>query len=91
MTSTVPGPEFEKVIAPLLEATGPLPHGRLNTGGLSTRPKKQDSRYLKCTCAECGYTVRVTRKWLEVGAPQCPEHGDLIPEGMEGTCTRAAA
>ena len=24
-------------------------------------------------------------------AAQRPEHGDLIPEGMEGTCTRAAA
>jgi hypothetical protein len=91
MRSTVRGPEFEQAIAPLLLAVGPLPHGRLNAGGLSTRPKKQDSRYLKATCEECGYTVRVIRKWLEIGLPKCPEHGDLVPDGVDGACTRHAA
>ena len=90
MKSTVPGPAFERAIAPLLEANRPLPHGRLNTGGLSTRPKKQDARYLKCVCPECCYTVRVTRKWLEIGAPLCPEHGEMVAEGIEA-CTRDAA
>ncbi len=35
--------------------------------------KKAGSRLVKCECAECGYVVRTTRKWLdEVGAPLCP-------------------
>jgi hypothetical protein len=33
---------------------------------------KAGSRLIKCECPNCSYTVRVTRKWLEVGAPTCP-------------------
>jgi hypothetical protein len=43
----------------------------------SSRPKKQTTRLHKICCAECGYTVRVTAKWLEVGPPHCPEHGAM--------------
>ncbi|KXV33151.1 hypothetical protein AD940_14375 [Gluconobacter thailandicus] len=43
----------------------------------SNRPKKQDARLIKATCPMCGYTVRVTRKWLEIGPPHCPEHGAM--------------
>lgn len=40
-------------------------HERLN--------EKQGTRLLKCQCATCGYTVRVTRKWLGLaGPPICP-------------------
>jgi hypothetical protein len=35
--------------------------------------KKQTTRLLKCECAECGYTARVTAKWIkDSGAPMCP-------------------
>jgi hypothetical protein len=35
--------------------------------------KPQGTRLLKAECGECGYTVRVTKKWLEAkGAPICP-------------------
>lgn len=40
-------------------------------------PKKQSTRLLKCECETCGYTVRTTAKWLEVGPPHCPEHGAM--------------
>ena len=41
-------------------------------------PKKQSSRLLKAECESCGYTVRVTRKWVDqVGAPHCPTHGEM--------------
>jgi hypothetical protein len=84
MTATVPGPEFEAAIKPILKAAGPLPHGRLNTGGLkdeegkpeTTGPKKQTKRHIKCKCSRCGYVARTSRKWLDkVGAPHCPQHG----------------
>lgn len=42
-------------------------------GGAGKGTKKAGSRLVKCECAECGYVVRTTRKWLdEVGAPLCP-------------------
>lgn len=36
--------------------------------------KKQvgGTRLLKVECLECGYVVRVTQKWLDVGNPVCP-------------------
>ena len=34
---------------------------------------KQSTRLIKCECAECGYTMRTTTKWIEtLGAPLCP-------------------
>lgn len=45
--------------------------------GESTRPKKQTTRLKKAECSQCGYTVRVTQRWLEVGPPGCPQHGPM--------------
>lgn len=51
-------------------------------GPTSSAPKKQSTRLLKCVCKadDCGYTVRVTAKWLEVGPPHCPLHGAMEAE-----------
>lgn len=39
---------------------------------------KQETRMRKVQCATCGYTARVTAKWLRLGAPLCPQsHGPL--------------
>ena len=46
-------------------------------GGSSNAKKKQSTRLKKCACSQCGYTVRVTAKWLEVGPPHCPLHGAM--------------
>lgn len=76
MRATTPGDAFLAVVAPILDAVGPLPHARLDTAGKSTAPKKQTTRLLKCECTACGYTVRTARKWLEqAGAPLCPIEG----------------
>lgn len=47
-------------------------------------PTKQSTRLLKAVCQanqdgqQCGYTVRVTRKWVDqLGAPPCPVHGPM--------------
>jgi hypothetical protein len=81
MTSTSAGAGFIALVAPILAAAGPLPHARLNLSGLTTKPKKQTSRLLKCECGECHYVARVARKWIdEKGAPNCPEHGPMIAE-----------
>ncbi|GAB3437541.1 hypothetical protein [Actinophytocola sediminis] len=47
-------------------APAPTP-GRVHSG-----PTKQSTRMLKVVCAQDGYTVRTTAKWLEIGYPACP-------------------
>lgn len=88
MTATTPGPAFIEAVRPMLEEVGPLPHARLGIGA-SNAPKKQPTRLLKAACPECGYTVRITRLWLEkAGAPHCPAHGEMVaalPENDGGT------
>lgn len=54
-------------------------------GASSSNAKpKQKTRLLKCICSECGYTVRTTAKWLEVGPPHCPMHGAMDTDGSDG-------
>ena len=87
MRATTPGEAFLAAITPILAAAGPLPHARLDTGGLTTAPRKQAVRMLKCECLTCGYTVRTARKWLETaGAPLCPipGHGAMRHEPLDG-------
>ncbi|HDR9259641.1 TPA: transcription elongation protein SprT [Burkholderia vietnamiensis] len=46
-------------------------------GPINTRPPKQSTRLHKVCCADCGYTVRVTQRWIEEGLPHCPNHGEM--------------
>jgi hypothetical protein len=83
MSATVPGEAFKRRVGPILAAAGPLPHARLGLGK-SDAPPKQKARLLKAECGECGYTVRVTRKWVdEAGAPHCPAHGAMRVDGAD--------
>ena len=57
--------QLEKIAAQL----GEYPHAAL----LPIDEVKQTTRLLKVACRDCGYTARVTRKWLDdSGAPLCP-------------------
>lgn len=88
---------FEILVRPdLAEAEGALalPHARLDAdreaatavqdGGeaaITTRPRKQANRHVKCACLTCGYVARTARKWLDqVGPPHCPQHGPMLAE-----------
>jgi len=85
VTATVAGPAFKQSIGPILEKLGPYPHARLNTETAKGGSKKQTTRLLKAECPLCGYTVRVTKKWVdEVGAPHCPAHGAMDIDGLPG-------
>jgi len=69
MTATTAGPELNKQLKAIAKKLGTYPHAKLD---LSDR-KKQTTRMVKCSCKECGYVCRTTRKWLEeLGAPFCP-------------------
>lgn len=76
MTATTEGPAFIAAIEPILARVGPYPHAELRA--MSNGRAKQTTRLLKVECEECGYTARVTAKWLDdVGAPHCPLHGEM--------------
>ena len=33
---------------------------------------------VKVECVDCGYVIRTTRKWLDVGNPSCPEGDEMF-------------
>ena len=71
-TATVAGDAFKQAFADLTARLGEYPHAALNVGdGL----KKQSTRMLKACCPDCGYTVRLTAKWVQFGLPICPVDG----------------
>lgn len=77
MMATSEGPKFLEAVKPILDAVGPFPHARLGDDPLklTSTPKEQTNRHLKCVCGECGYTARTTAMWLrKAGAPICPTH-----------------
>jgi len=69
MTSTHAGETFKQRVAPMLQELGDYPHAALDP---SVARKKDGTRLVKAACPECGYTVRITRKWLDVAIPRCP-------------------
>ena len=78
MTATTGGDAFKRSVTPMLAEVGEYPHATLDYSSV----KKQSTRMIKCVCMECGYTVRVTRKWLAIGGePICPT--DQINMDME--------
>ena len=63
-------------LIPILADLGPYPMAALDARRMTTGIKKQTTRLLKVECPMCGYTVRMTKKWVDdVGLPHCPEHG----------------
>jgi len=60
----------------ILENTDPAAHTK--------RIQKQGTRLVKCGCAGCGYNFRITRMWIEVGIPKCPNQDcDRFKKEME--------
>lgn len=70
MTATTESDSLRATLAIISDELGPYPHHALQK--LSNFRKPQTARQLKVICAECGYTVRTTKKWIEVGLPTCP-------------------
>jgi hypothetical protein len=74
-TATSAGDEFIKLVEPFIKKMAEkFPHSPLKP---NPKFKSQTTRLLKASCEKCGYNVRVTKKWLEVGSPICPT--DKIP------------
>lgn len=74
-TQSAVGEELALVLKTISEGLGEYPHSRMGRGaGKKSGPKKQTTRMLpvKCVDPECGYSLRTTRTWIEVGLPTCP-------------------
>lgn len=74
MTATTAGPALVIRLNAIIAEVGPYPHAKLD---MSQR-KKQGTRMVKLECdGGCGYAVRTTQKWIDVGLPTCPCGGTL--------------
>lgn len=79
MTATVAGEVLKTTLEEFVKEIGPYPHAKLVR---SSSPKKQSTRMIliRCPVLDCGYQVRTTRKWLEVGVPTCPCGEKMVAE-----------
>jgi hypothetical protein len=86
-TCTIPNTSLAAFIkGSVLPDLGPYPHARLNPFQENimgeeripvAEPTGEKTRLLKAICESCGYTVRVTRKWIILaGPPLCPCNSD---------------
>lgn len=88
-TATTASEELAATLHTLIADLGEYPHAELHP--MCDR-KKQKSRMLKAACAECGYTVRLSRQWLDIAVPVCPVHGgEMAYEAPEETGEGEAA
>lgn len=76
MTATTPGEALSARLTTISDGLGMFPHAALRTG-VSGAHKPQGTRMLKVECPACGYTVRTTQKWLDIGTPSCPCGGSM--------------
>lgn len=79
-TSTHAGEDLIVRMQQISAELGPFPHSKIVP--TEDKLKKQTTRMLKCVCDDCGYTVRLARKWMEeVGLPICPGGSAEKPHG----------
>lgn len=76
-TATIAGAEFAQWATGLDEIIGTYPHTGLVPMMVT---KKQTTRMLKLEADCCGYVVRTTQKWIEVGLPACPCGNEFAQE-----------
>lgn len=68
MTATVAGEDLVKDLEAL--DLPDYPHAALVPG--AGGGKKDGTRMIKVICPEDGYTLRTTKKWIDIGLPSCP-------------------
>lgn len=71
MKSTEETPELVEKLERLIKEIGPYPHAKLIFKVKETEPKPGPIKAI-CSDEDCGYHVRVPRKWMDKGMPTCP-------------------
>lgn len=79
MKSTTPSLWATNKYKLIVDELGPYPHSAVK---LPERGSK-GSNLIKCHCANCGYIIRTTAKWLEVAKPMCPNPACLQHNNKE--------
>jgi hypothetical protein len=64
-TTTPATPELIERLNGLLVNLAPYPHAAIDKRG---RKKQGCSRFI---CGACGYTIRTTQQWIDIGLPTC--------------------
>jgi hypothetical protein len=69
MTATTASDDLKAIITTWLEQMGNYPHAELNDS-----MRTQSTRMYKTVCRNlaCGYTMRISSKWLKIAIPECP-------------------
>lgn len=81
-TATHAGEDLIIRLGAIADELGAFPHSRIVP---TKKPKTQTTRMLKCECGTCGYTVRLSRKWLDISEPLCPvDKISMPPENKLG-------
>jgi hypothetical protein len=75
MTATTAGDELYAKLSKLADNLGTYPHAALKP---QLQMGKQSTRMLKGFCDDDGYTIRLSRKWADVGLPDCPVCGNAL-------------
>jgi hypothetical protein len=70
--ATVQASDFQAKYGIIIESLGAYPHA-----ALAVASKVQSTRMLKAACPHCGYTIRLTKKWADIGLPTCPTHSGV--------------
>jgi hypothetical protein len=69
MTATTESPELVATINEWLEVMGQYPHAELND---NMRTQSTRMYKVQCRSVSCGYTMRISSKWLKLAVPECP-------------------
>jgi hypothetical protein len=72
--STEAGDELKARLVKILEGMEEYPHSSLD--GIIIH--KQPTRMHKVVCLKCGYTIRISEKWIEKGLPRCICSEDMV-------------
>jgi hypothetical protein len=72
--ATGPSSSFIPTFGSIIDSLGTYPHAALSM----SKRKVQTTRMLKAVCPSCGYTVRLTQKWADLGLPSCPVDSDTL-------------
>ena len=81
-TSTSASLDLIERLKLVVEKLGPFPHSKLVPQPSDKKP--QTTRMKKAECDCCGFTIRLARKWADIGVPECPvDKKPLILEARE--------
>lgn len=78
MTATIATDKFNKWTQEnIIDVIGKYPHATVTDS-----KKKQGTRLIKVSCDSCGYTVRISRKWLDhTNATDCHACNEPLTQG----------